>query len=126
LLRNYNRWIVRQFATYWKKNAPDQSVLDFGAGVGTLSVLFKEMTGQQPLTLEIDRTQRDILHERGFVATETLDELPGSIDFVYSSNVLEHIEDDVAALVSIRKKDEFWWSIGSVRARVQIALDKNG
>jgi hypothetical protein len=66
------------------------------------------------------------LHERGFVATETLDELPGGIDFVYSSNVLEHIEDDVAALVSIRKKDEFWWSIGSVRARVQIALDKNG
>jgi len=104
LLRNYNRWIVQQFAKYWKKNVTIKTTLDFGAGVGTLGILFKEMTNQLPISLEIDGSQRDILLRRGFIVAKGIDEVSQEIGFVYSSNVLEHIEDDLAALISIRKK----------------------
>lgn len=104
LLRNYNRWIVEQFARRWKKRSTDRATLDFGAGVGTLSVIFEEITGEQPLALEIDKSQRDILKERGFTVSDSLDDLPQGIGFIYSSNVLEHIEDDVATLIALREK----------------------
>ena len=38
-LANYNAWIVRQFVRYFRRSdTTGKAVLDFGAGIGTLSV----------------------------------------------------------------------------------------
>lgn len=100
-LANYNTWIVEQFCRYLL-TAPAKKALDFGAGVGSLSVLFCERANTPLATLEVDALQRDILRERGFEPHASLDDLPRDFDFVYTSNVLEHIEDDVATLTKLR------------------------
>ncbi|HTH59862.1 MAG TPA: class I SAM-dependent methyltransferase [Paraburkholderia sp.] len=100
-LSNYNKWIVRMFTSVAARfNAC--RVLDFGAGVGSLATIFRDETGTVPETLEIDPAQRDILAERGFNPVAGIDELGNGIDFVYTSNVLEHIPDDVDALQKLR------------------------
>ncbi|WP_158628916.1 class I SAM-dependent methyltransferase [Dyella choica] len=100
-LANYNRWIVSRFIREFRRHRY-QSVLDFGAGIGSLAVLFKAMTGVTPLTLEVDGEQRAMLSRRGFSPVASIDQLPGDIDMIYTSNVLEHIPDDIAALRELR------------------------
>ena len=103
-LRNYNAWIVRQFFKYLTQFPDKKTVLDYGAGVGTLSVIFKRLTRLTPLALEIDPAQRTILKQRGIPVYASIEESPQNLDFVYSSSVSEHIEDDLAALIILRKK----------------------
>jgi SAM-dependent methyltransferase len=104
-LKNYNNWIVRQFVRCFRKNKfYKQSVLDFGAGVGTLSAIFWEKTGIKPVAVEPDLHQRETLRARKFNAYECIDDVEGQFDMVYTSNVLEHIKDDVAALSKIKGK----------------------
>jgi SAM-dependent methyltransferase len=102
-LKNYNTWIVSQFVRQYAA-LQATSVLDFGAGTGSLCVIFRKMTGVTPATLEIDRRQREILKTRGFDPFATIDDIPGRFDLIYTSNVLEHIEDDVDALKRLRDK----------------------
>lgn len=102
-LSHYNRWIVGMIVKYFVKyNA--KTVLDFGAGVGSLATIFREVTGVRPETLEIDRDQREILKQRGFNPFSAIGDLPEGIDFIYTSNVLEHIPADVQALRDLRFK----------------------
>jgi SAM-dependent methyltransferase len=101
-LANYNRWICRQFVSLYKK-FDYESVLDFGAGIGSIALLFRRETGVIPLTLEIDPQQQATLLSRGFQPISALHELPTNIDFIYTSNVLEHIPDDVGALKELRE-----------------------
>lgn len=96
-LANYNRWIVSRLVDEFRRRSY-RSVLDFGAGVGSLAILFREMVGTAPLTLEIDGDQRAILSRRGFQPYVSIDQLPDDIDMIYTSNVLEHISDDIGAL----------------------------
>jgi SAM-dependent methyltransferase len=104
-LANYNEWIVRQFIRYFRKSDLSQkSVLDFGAGIGTLAVLFAKETGTHPIAIEVDAEQQVILRRRNFETYASLDALNRSIDFVYTSNVLEHIEDDVATIAALRDR----------------------
>jgi SAM-dependent methyltransferase len=101
ILPNYNRSIALMACRY---GAGAQSVLDFGAGTGVLSQAVREL-GLTPLCLEPDARQRDGLVRQGFATISSLDEVAdASLDFIYSSNVLEHIEDDVAALADLRRK----------------------
>jgi SAM-dependent methyltransferase len=102
-LKNYNEWIVSRFVAQFNAIRA-RSVLDFGAGIGSLCSIFKEMTGVTPSTLEIDQQQREILRTRGFESFATIDEISGQFDLIYTSNVLEHIEDDVDALRRLRKQ----------------------
>lgn len=44
-----------------------------------------------------------MLRSKGFECVDSLDTVEQKVDFVYTSNVLEHIEDDVSALQSIKK-----------------------
>lgn len=96
-LANYNNWIARQFVDVYR-NYKYTTVLDYGAGIGSLATLFRSKTGTSPLALEIDTNQRDVLRRRGFQCFSDIDQLPFNIDFIYTSNVLEHIPDDVSEL----------------------------
>jgi SAM-dependent methyltransferase len=105
----YNQHIAAQFASVLTRlkvpAGQPPMVLDFGAGIGTISRLFKATTGIAPLAVEIDAHQREILNQRGLQATPGLFAVQdGCVDFIFSSNVIEHIEDDVAVLRELHAK----------------------
>jgi SAM-dependent methyltransferase len=84
---------------------PDAVALDFGAGLGTLAKIWAAEFPGRVQTLELDPHQQQILTGLGFETFSSIDDVaPGSLDIVYSSNVLEHIEDDVAALRAIHAR----------------------
>jgi predicted SAM-dependent methyltransferase len=58
----------------------------------------------KPECLEIDRNLRQILVERGFHRYEQLASIQKTFDAIYTSNVLEHIEDDVEVLKQLHSK----------------------
>lgn len=97
---NYNgflRSLVQQWAPMGVNNA-----VDFGAGIGTFS---DSLLGhaQRTTSVEIDPVHRAVLIAKGFEVA-SLEEIPdSSVDYVYSLNVLEHIEDDVGLLRRISK-----------------------
>jgi SAM-dependent methyltransferase len=100
-LKNYNKDIVTKLS-----KAPGQNIeaLEFGAGLGTLAMLWESHNGTKPECLEIDSSLRTVLTDRNFVCYSNLDEINKLYDIIYTSNVLEHIEDDVAALKKLNSK----------------------
>ena len=98
LLRSYNTSIIELVLSNSPTLKSDSEVLDFGAGVGTLSSILLEKTNTKPVTLEIDETQREILVSRGFKVIGDLRKQEKRFDLIFTSNVLEHIEDDLAVL----------------------------
>jgi SAM-dependent methyltransferase len=98
-LQNYNKFIVSSFVNHAGSQA--NNILDFGAGIGTLSNIWKSLKKDSHITcLEIDQTQNFILVNRGF---PTLNDFPNEIlfDYIFTSNVLEHIEDDSSAIIKL-------------------------
>ena len=95
----YNSSIAKKIA----KNFSDKvNLLEFGAGIGTLANYFKTTKGLKPKCLEIDPNLKRILVDRGFKCYDNMQQVDELFDGVYTSNVLEHIEDDVHALKQIR------------------------
>lgn len=76
-------------------------VLEFGAGTGFLSELMQEKYDVEVDCLEIDETLIEILKSKGFRTFSTLEMLTGKYDLIFSSNVLEHIEDDCVVLADL-------------------------
>jgi SAM-dependent methyltransferase len=73
-------------------------VLDFGAGTGTHARALRDR-GIQVSCVEPDPQLRRRLEEDGFpVEANVLDYGPQAFASIYSINVLEHLEDDAAAL----------------------------
>jgi SAM-dependent methyltransferase len=98
-LRNYNKWLVDLFIRHAASlTRPGAKILDFGAGHGTLSRIFSDRTGLKPDGVELDDRLRKILRDRGFNGYASLAETPDRYDLIFSSNVLEHIDDDRTAL----------------------------
>lgn len=99
-LPTYNRFIVKSFMNSSKLNSLNAAekaqfrTLDFGAGYGALAMIWRETTSQEIECLEIDPEQIKALKTRGFIAWNSLSEIKNKFRFIYSSNVLEHIEDD--------------------------------
>jgi SAM-dependent methyltransferase len=72
--------------------------LDIGAGTGTISELIRN-AGWNVVCMEPDAMQAEMLRKKDFITHTVADTLAGEqFDFIYSFNVLEHIEDDKAAL----------------------------
>ena len=94
-LDNYNHFIVTQFINHaTSKN----KVLDFGAGIGTLSNIWNKLEGTSSITcLEPDQSQVKIILERGLSGFTSLS-VDSAFDYIFTSNVLEHIDDDRAAI----------------------------
>ena len=94
-LTKYNRDLVSKLSDYFKSCV---RVLDFGAGVGTLATLWAKATGIAPECLEIDQNLNKVVQARGFVCYDNLGVIGGVFDGIYTSNVLEHIEEDQVIL----------------------------
>ena len=95
VMGNYNHNIVGLAVKHSK--AP-KNVIDFGAGIGTLSLVFRNSFDIEPVCVEVDKQNKDYLGNRGFQTFDELSQCSKDVDLVFSSNVLEHIEDDVAVL----------------------------
>lgn len=96
--RNYNAFLTSLIERY----APQTGrVLDFGAGAGTFARAVRG-SGRTVLCVEVDPAQAAALTGEGFDTTLSSADLPEqSVDFLYSLNVLEHIEDDAAAAADL-------------------------
>jgi SAM-dependent methyltransferase len=103
-LKHYNAWIVSTFIRNVHKLSAETPVLDFGSGIGTLSQIFLNQSGIRPEGVELDDSQRNIYAARGFKAYAQLSDTPNAYPLIFTSNVLEHIEDDVATLTSLKDK----------------------
>ena len=69
-------------------------MLDFGAGIGTFAKLLRNR-GIDVVCVEPDALLANGLVRDGFLTLNDLNEVPdGSFDFIFTLNVLEHIEDD--------------------------------
>lgn len=98
-LANYNRHICGLFRREYR----DGTVLDFGAGIGTLTDLLSDVG--EILCVEPDPSQAETLRAKGYRVLAGVDSLADeSVSFVYSSNVLEHVDDDLGALRDIHRK----------------------
>lgn len=95
--RNYNDFLVGLVA----RHASGERVLDFGAGAGTFAKPLADL-GYAVHCIEPDAELQETLRAQGLVTDASLDSVePGSMDYIYSLNVLEHIDDDAAAIDSI-------------------------
>lgn len=99
-LPKYNNYIVRLLSKGFRNS---QRILDFGAGIGTLANIYQELYGVLPDCYEVDNNHCAIISSRNFRAYNSRDQITVEYDAIYSSNVLEHIEDDVEALRWINK-----------------------
>ena len=97
-LNNYKNSIVIKILKYFKSA---DKVLEYGAGVGTLAQNWEVKTGIKPECLEIDNSLRTMLVDRGFKCHDKPESVTKTYDGIYTSNVLEHIEDDVETLRTI-------------------------
>jgi SAM-dependent methyltransferase len=92
---NYNRFLAKLLLD---QAAVDDRILDFGAGIGTFTRMVREQ-GYRISGVEIDPALRYAIVGQGIPCAASLDELgDATADFIYSLNVMEHIEDDAAAL----------------------------
>ena len=101
-LKNYNSEVVKIFFNHFESKG--SKILDFGAGIGTLSILYEKMSGIKPVCVEIDLENRKFLKSKGFLVFKSIFNSKNNFDAVFSSNVLEHIENDQKTLDDIYKK----------------------
>jgi hypothetical protein len=79
-------------------------MLDFGAGLGTFSKLLRDRN-IEVVCVESDAYLSDILARDGFTTFSDLKDVPdGSVDFIFSLNVLEHVKDDFATICRLGTK----------------------
>jgi SAM-dependent methyltransferase len=91
---NYNRWLCDLVTGNAQRG---EALIDFGAGSGTFAKAVQQR-GHVVQCVEPDQVLRDSLVADGMLALPSIDDVPaGSAAFIYSLNVLEHIEDDAAA-----------------------------
>ncbi len=95
ILVNYNNEIVRGAFKYLKGS---KKIVDFGAGIGTLSLIFRNKYKINPTCIEIDDENINYLTKRNFHTIKDIQLASLELDAIFSSNVLEHIKDDLIIL----------------------------
>lgn len=97
--KNYNAYIASEIAKFLRNE--DEKIIDFGAGTGMLARIVQAKTGKCIQCLEpADNLQS--FHPNGTL--KSLQEVDnGAVDFIYSSNVLEHIQDDKAIIADMER-----------------------
>ena len=111
LAKNYNASIVEGIVSFFHRLRPGAAeqprLMDFGAGNGFLANLVSERLNLPVLCLEPDEklgrkiqarnSKLELVHDLSLIPDQ-------SLDFIYSSNVLEHIEDDLGTLKTLAQK----------------------
>lgn len=99
----YNHFLTKTFATILTRYGIEkhERVLDFGSGIGTLAVEMRDRYEFGVECLEIDNHQIEILQNKKFKVYQFCQEITVPYRAIYTSNVLEHIEDDSDALRQI-------------------------
>jgi SAM-dependent methyltransferase len=92
--RNYNRWLTNKIIA--GKPLRAAKIADLGAGRGTLAEMLRAR-GLGISCVEPDPENQAVLRRLGFQVHSTMEEYElGSLDYVYTLNVLEHVNDDEA------------------------------
>ncbi len=109
LLPNYNKYVTSLIISIWLKyrqeiESNEYQILDFGAGLGTISIEFQSKASMEVQCFEIDDFLVRNLKEKNLKTFTQFEEIKSKYDLIYSSNVLEHIEDDINAIKSIANK----------------------
>ena len=99
-MKNYNQAIVKDSL---KNISGSDKILDFGAGIGTLSNIFRSEFKKDPICIEIDNLNISYLKKRNLKYQKSLKDLSYKFDLIFSSNVLEHIQDDFKILLELRE-----------------------
>jgi hypothetical protein len=101
-LIGYSSEIVRKFFSKMdlqtrviEKNG---KLLEFGAGTGFLAEVFRSRFQIKPDCVELDPNLVSHIQKKEFKCFQFLSETPQNYAAIYTSNVLEHIENDSAAL----------------------------
>ncbi len=101
LAENYNAHLTGLLLQH-VKNCTD--ILDFGAGTGTFARALRRH-GYAVTCIETDPDLCSSLKELGFHVESAVTELGDrDFDLIYSLNVLEHIDDDRAAVDALRDR----------------------
>src|SRR4051812_45377095 len=101
LAPNYNRFLARLVE---KHLHDEKQLVDFGAGTGTFAEMLNAR-GFRVACVEPDERLHHHLRQKTLPAHRTLDTIPqDSLPAVFTFNVLEHIEDDAAALRQIHTR----------------------
>jgi SAM-dependent methyltransferase len=99
--KNYNRFLVKMVVEVAR---PGDRVVDFGAGIGTFALPMARR-GYDLVCIEPDRVQSRGLNTQGLDVLSDLDQIPdASVDYIYTLNVMEHIEDDDAIVAQFQRK----------------------
>ena len=98
---NYNAYLSRLVRAY---ALPTDRILDFGAGIGTFSLPLRR-GGLDVSCVETDPRQLQRITENGVPGFSDIAAVPDeTYDYIFTLNVLEHIEDDQAALRVVARK----------------------
>ena len=103
----YRKWIAESIYLSFVKysnHLSNPKIMEFGAGTGNLAKNISRISSSDVACIEIDSTLIQILTKEEFTTYKDIQSAVtdrGRFDLVYSSNVLEHIEDDLAALIEL-------------------------
>lgn len=100
-LQQYSQDIVKKI---YKRFNNANKILDFGAGDGQLAEIWGRNFGVTPDCLEIDPHLIKILVTKKFKVFKSTADIQELYSFIYTSNTLEHIENDTQALKDIKNK----------------------
>lgn len=104
-LQSYSVEIVNKIANEFAVQKFDKvKIVEFGAGTGALADIWRSEFGISPTCIEIDPNLTVLLQSKGFEVYNQISKINQPINYLYTSNVLEHIEDDLSTLISIRQK----------------------
>ena len=96
----YNKFLVDAIIEHAR---PNQKVLDFGAGIGLFATRVAA-EGLDVSCLEPDKNQAKVIESKGLRVVCSIDELSdGSIDYIYTLNVLEHIDNDSQTIHDLKR-----------------------
>ena len=104
LAKNYNNFLIKNVIKIIRKYKY-KNIVDFGCSDGFfIQELMKFNTNSNFIGIETDETSYQKCIKNNINVFNSLDEISSQIDFLYSFNVLEHIEDDIEILNKINKK----------------------
>ncbi len=98
---NYNNFLVELLTSFVKNT--DEKIMDFGAGNGNFARKTQDKIKKSVLCVEPAENMKSCFE--GLNLKSSLNEVTdNSLDFIYSLNVLEHIENDESYLRELHKK----------------------